>query len=110
MPATSHTPDQIRVDGVKPTEFTPTVTQGDSFANAGSTLMEVNNGSGAPITVTITPAGAAAGSGSEDAVVTTVPAGERRMIGPFPPARFGATVTAICSAVTDVTAAVIKFR
>lgn len=82
---------------------------GDTFQNNGHVLLEVVNGGGAPINVTIndenspTPPGATAFNGD---VVVAVPAGATRLIGPFPPWRFNqpsGLVGVAYSAVTSVT-------
>lgn len=64
---------------------------GDSFPNNGHTVFVVNNGSGGAITVTFddpnTPNPGNASQFNPD-VAVSVPAGQRRTIGPFPPFRF----------------------
>jgi len=64
---------------------------GDSFPNNGHTVFVVDNGSGGAITVTFddpnTPNPGNASQFNPD-VAVSVPAGERRTIGPFPPFRF----------------------
>lgn len=94
--------------GAVVTYFTPTETTGDTFDNTGKSILLVKNDSGSPITVTIAAPAAAAGSGLDDAGGGSVGAGEERAFGLFPTSRFANPVTFICSAVTDVTAAVIK--
>ncbi|NJO81675.1 MAG: hypothetical protein HC828_02150 [Blastochloris sp.] len=63
-------------------ENVPAGAGGDSFPNSGKTFVEVVNGSGSSITVNI----AAVLDGVTDASFRSVavPAGARRIIGPFP--------------------------
>jgi hypothetical protein len=53
-------------------------------------------------------ASASAQQGYTDSVAIAIDAGDRKVIGPFPPSRFGSTVSVAWSAVTDVTVAVLK--
>jgi hypothetical protein len=87
-----------------------TATTGDTFPNDGNTVLEVNNGSGASITVTITPTATVDGS-IPAAKVITIPTLTRSLIGPFDPKLYNDTnslVTFICSAVTTVTAKALR--
>lgn len=66
---------------------------GDSFPNNGLVLADLNNGAGAPITVTADDLGSPAPSGSlaspfDPNVQISVTNAQRRIWGPFPPWRF----------------------
>jgi hypothetical protein len=83
---------------------TPTATHGNKFLNDGKTYLEVANGSGDSINVTIDCPGSVDGFAVADLVVA-VAAGVRKKIGPFT-ATFQQSdgyVWAVCSAVTTVT-------
>jgi len=82
---------------------------GDSFVNTGKEFLHVKNGSGGSLTVTVvTPV-------TVDALAVTdaayaIPAGEERMIGPFP-CRYYATngsTSITYSGVTSLTIAVLQ--
>jgi hypothetical protein len=60
---------------------------GDQFLPDKDTYLEVNNGSGGAITVTIATPGTVAGLAVAD-VAVSVPAGQRYRIGPFPAEHF----------------------
>ncbi len=87
----------------------PTVTDGDSFANNGKTFLYVENGSVAPITVTIDCPHVVDGLTLADRVVTIAATGDgdgldKQFIGPFTAIfnQSGGTVLATCSAITDI--------
>jgi hypothetical protein len=101
------TVQQVLVTGLKPVYSAPTITTGDTFTNNGRTQLFINNGSASPITLTIVSQ-APAGSGIEDDLIATIPAGEEHIFGPLPVNRFSGNTTFICSAVADVTCAVVK--
>ena len=89
---------------------------GDSFDNNGLCLLEVVNGGGAPINVTIDDPGsvspASAAAWNPD-VVVAVANGATKLIGPFPPFRFNdanGRVNVSYSAVATVTVRVIRLR
>lgn len=87
-----------------------TATTGDTFPNDGNTFIEVLNGSGASINVTITPVRTVDGQ-IPAAKVIAVAAAARAMIGPFATADYNDTnglVTFVCSAVTTVTAKALR--
>lgn len=93
------------------TGVTPTLVAatggGDKFVNDGDTLLHVKNGSGAPITVTVSAVAKCSHGSLHDAVATVV-AGATTQIGPFPQARFNGVdgkVSIGYSAVTTVTVA-----
>jgi len=77
---------------------------GDSFPNDSRTFLVVNNGSGSSINVTVTSPTACSQGGLHDLVVA-VAAGVQKAIGPFPEARFGATVLVAYSLATTITVA-----
>lgn len=86
---------------------------GDSFPNTGAESFVVNNGGGAPITVTFhagpNPCSFGLSGGTAHDLAVAVAAGERRVIGPFPVMRFNDAsnnVQVTYSAVTTVTVAV----
>lgn len=83
---------------------------GDSFTPDRSTFLHVKNGDAASKTVTIATPATMAGLAIDD-VAVTIPAGEDRFIGPFPPDLFADTdglADITYSAVTSVTVAVIR--
>lgn len=86
-------------------------TNGDEFDNNGNTVLLVSNGSGGPLTVTITTP---AGIRSVNEIVTkslVVADGDVGFAGPFPQAIFNQTTGRVYldwSTGTTVTAAVVK--
>jgi hypothetical protein len=113
MARTSVTTQSITRAGLNTAMTAPPV-DGD-IIDAGAVFLEVLNGSGSPITVTVQTAGTVEGLPVEDLAVTVPAAGNRR-IGPFPgvfkqaaDAVVGAgRVLVDYSAVTSVTRAVVK--
>lgn len=79
-------PEQIDLSGLDATQ-NAAAGGGDEFLNNGNIILRVENGSGAPITVTAVSQATASGLAIADAAVS-VPAGGFRFIGPFPPALF----------------------
>lgn len=79
----------------------------DDFANDGRTFLIVNNGSGAPITVSVDSV-TACDQGFDHDLSVTINAGVEKMIGPFTVARFGASVTFWYSSVGSVTTAAVR--
>ena len=84
---------------------------GHSVVNDGRTFLEVVNGGGSPITVTVQTAATINGLAIAD-VSVSVTNGQRRLIGPFPKGTFNitsgadtGTVYVDFSAVTSVTCA-----
>jgi hypothetical protein len=75
---------------------------GDTAPNDGNTALEILNGSGAPITLTVA-AIAPCSFGTVHNAAYPIAAGERRLVGPFRMDRFGSTLTITYSAVTSVT-------
>ncbi len=86
-----------------------TVTDGEKFLNTGKEVFMIINGSASQITVTIpiplTVDGVAVASRT-----VTIAAHTAKLIGPFPPSYNDGSgyVSAVCSAVTTVTIAVIN--
>ena len=80
---------------------------GDTFVNDGATVLHVKNGGGSSINVTADQT-VACNYGFDHDNVVSVPNGGERIIGPFSPNRFGATVSISYSGVTTVTVAAIK--
>jgi hypothetical protein len=82
----------------------PTATHGNKFLYDKKAWLEVNNGSGAQITVTINTPGTLDGQAIDDLVVN-VPAGARVAIGPFTPTfvQSDGYVWAVFSSVTSIT-------
>lgn len=93
--------------GVAPT-FAAATAGGDTFANDGQTVLDVNNASGGSITVTVI-AVAKCNQGSLHNAVETVLTLTHGIIGPFPVARFGRIVSVTYSAVTTVTVAAYDY-
>ena len=83
---------------------TPTATHGNKMLNDGKTFIEVLNGSGAPIDVTIDAPGDVEGFAITNLTVA-VAAGVRKKIGPFTSIfnQADGYVWIVCSAVTTVT-------
>ena len=82
---------------------------GDSVANAGRTFFRVDNGGGGSITVSLTIEETVDGQ-AVTARTVAVPAGESRVIGPFPVAEYNDTNSRAgitYSGVTSVTVAAI---
>lgn len=83
---------------------------GDTFLNDGRCEFEVNNGSGAPITVTFVAQSKVQGLTITNPAVA-VAAGARRKFGPFPPEIFNdasGNVSVTYSGVTSLTVGVFR--
>lgn len=96
--------------GLEPSMVTPTATTGDKFYNSGRTFIEVTNGSGASINVTV-DAKTPCDLGVDHDLIVAVGAGKTLKIGPFNKARFDdtdGTVSFVCSSVTSVQVAAIE--
>lgn len=106
MARTALTPTQITRAGVAPT-LSAANADGHSVSNAHSPFLHVNNGSGGSITVTILiPKTLDGQSIANSGRQVTVPAGQARLIGPFPPGTYeqaDGTVHVNFSSVTSVT-------
>lgn len=82
------TVDQIVPGGVKPTvNSSLSVSDNYQLQNDGKMFLHIDNGGGGASVVTIVSQKVDAGLALADRIVS-VPAGEERMIGPFPPAIF----------------------
>lgn len=80
---------------------------GDDFLNNGNIILRVNNGDVSPTTVTITTPAKVHGVAIDDPAIT-VPAGEFRFIGPFPPALFNNSTGKVALAYTNVTSVTVE--
>jgi hypothetical protein len=80
----------------------------DTFTNDGRTFLQVKNTNGSSRTVTIDSTRACDQGFDHDQVVTIPATTGDELIGPFPTARFGTTVTVTYSAVAGVTVAAFK--
>ena len=83
---------------------------GDEFVNSGREVIHVKNGHSGSQTVTANSQAACSQGYDHDAVVA-IPAGEERIIGPFPKARFddaNSKVQLTYTGVTLLTIAVIR--
>lgn len=81
---------------------------GDEFANTGQEFLEVKNGSGAPITVTLDIKSTVDGAAVTDPTVT-VAAGVTKIIGPFPPSIYNDSGTGRAKVTySDVTTVTVK--
>jgi hypothetical protein len=112
MATTVLTVSKIVMGGVASNPTAATATDGDAFPNTGREYLEVANGSGAPIIVTLDVQRT---TDSDGATVTdptvTVAAGATKRIGPFNPATYNdanGRVKATCSAVATVTVEAVQ--
>ena len=80
---------------------------GDTFTNSGNEFLWVNNGGGAPITVTIPTTGTVVGHPIADGG-GTVPNGEIRRFGPFQQTLYGSSPAVTYSDVTSVTVEAVR--
>jgi hypothetical protein len=84
---------------------------GDAFAPGADTFFRINNGGGAPITVTFTTPATIGGIAIDNPAVVVTNA-QSRLIGPFPYELFADPTTGLCvvtySGVTTVTVAAFK--
>src|SRR5687768_17600312 len=78
---------QITNAGVVKAALAAAAAGGDQFANNGKTFLEVANGSGGAITVTIA-AQRACDFGSTHNIANSVAAGATEIMGPFDPSRY----------------------
>lgn len=101
---------QIGRSGVTPT-YAAASGGGDAFVCDERTFLHVKNGSGASVTVTITPVATVDGI-SLSAQQITVPASGEKMAGPFPAELFRDPATGLASigysASTSVTIAALR--
>jgi len=106
MPTTVLAVQPIVRAGLKPV-MTAANADGHTVVNDGKkTFIHVDN-AGTEITVTLATPGTVDGLTISDREVV-VPAGESRMIGPFPTAYYGSTLTVTFTAVTSVTCGAFK--
>lgn len=91
--------------GVVPT-YVAASAGGDTFPNDGQTFLHVKNGHTSPQTVTVNST-KQCDQGFDHDVVVAVPNASERMIGPFPIARFGRTVSISYTGVTALTIAAV---
>ncbi len=115
MARQSVTTQQITRAGVNVALTAPNA-DGD-IVDTGNVALIVDNGGGAPITVTIITPGTVQGQAIADLAVT-IPAAGRRFIGPLPTSLFAQPADAVAgalralvdySAITSVTRAVVSF-
>ncbi len=95
--------------GLSPT-FGSAAEGGDSFSNSGREYIHVKNGHSGSQTVTVNSQ-TLCNYGSDHDVAVAIPAGEERIIGPFPKDRFndaGGLVQLTYSGVTALTIAVVR--
>jgi hypothetical protein len=84
----NYEPDRPGIAGAQPVSHAAAAS--DSFSNNGKVMVRVNNGGGAPITLTVDDPNSslpAATAFNPDAAIVVTNA-QARIIGPFPPARF----------------------
>lgn len=102
------TPQQVVRTGLEAT-FSAAAGGGDVFPNTGREIVEIVNGGGSDITLTVVTPGTYLGQAlADDAIVVT--AGERRHVGPFPPEMYNnasGQVALAYSGVTTVTVAIL---
>lgn len=98
---------KVQVTLAGATDSLTAVSASDTFNPDGVCWLEVNNGSGSSVTVTV-DSKRASDLGTDVDVVVAVPGGARRKIGPLPPQRFADPTTGLgtvtFSATTSVTA------
>lgn len=83
------------------------VSAADVLQNNGNSYYHVKNGGGSPDTVTVDSI-APCNYGFDHDYSVSVPAGQERLLGPFPITRFGAQVNVTHSFITSVTAALVS--
>ena len=102
------TVQEISRSGLTPS-YDSAAAGGDEVANDEITFLHVKNGSGGSIDVTIQTPGTIDGLAITDRTVA-VPAGEERMMGPFPAAYYGSSLAISYSGVTSLTIAAIRLK
>ena len=103
------TKQSVVLTGLNPS-YVAAAAGGDEFVNSGRAFIHVKNGGAGSIDVTVDSQAPCSQGYDHDAVVA-VPAGEERMIGPFPKDRFNDSsekVQITYSGVTSVTIAVVE--
>lgn len=101
---------QVVVLGGLTPSYAAAAAGGDQFANSGREMIHLKNGAGVSQTVT-TDSQEPCDQGFDHDNAVAIPAGEERMIGPFPKSRFddaSGKVQLTYSAVASLTIAVIK--
>jgi hypothetical protein len=83
------------------------VSASDTLQNNGNSYYHVKNGGASPDTVTVDSV-APCNFGFDHDYVAVIPAGQERLLGPFPVTRFGGVVGVTHSFVTSVTAALVS--
>jgi len=82
---------------------------GDTFANDGKTYVFLANGDGSPTTATFVTTGTSTSAGLAIADMPVVITNAKtEMVGPFPEATFGSTVSITYSSVTSLVVDVVK--
>ncbi|NSW92320.1 MAG: hypothetical protein HPY74_16910 [Firmicutes bacterium] len=100
---------QSNLTGLTPS-YSAADVQGDEFVNSGKAVLHIKNGGVSQITVTVNSQ-TKCSFGFDHDVTVDVPAGEERIIGPFPKTRFddaNKKVQISYSDVTNVTIAVLE--
>jgi hypothetical protein len=82
------------------------VSAADVLVNNGNSYYHVKNGGASPDTVTVDSV-APCNYGFDHDYSVSVPAGQERLLGPFPISRFGNNVNVTHSFITTVTAALV---
>jgi len=110
MAKTTLTKQVVSLAGLE-TAYAAANADGSDFLNSGRAFLHVKNGAASDITVTVNSRQTCS-QGFDHDVVVTVTAGEERMIGPFPQARFNDASTGKAdvtfSDVTSVTIALVE--
>lgn len=83
------------------------VSASDTLQNNGNSYYHVKNGGGSPDVVTVDSI-APCNYGFDHDYSVSIPAGQERLLGPFPVSRFGAVVGVTHSFITSVTAALVS--
>jgi len=103
------TPQTTTRAGIEPT-YEACGAGGDEFANAGGELVHIKNGAGAEQIMTIVSQATVDGLAVADRTVA-IPAGEERVVGPFPTATYNdgdGLVQLTYDAVVTLTIGIIK--
>lgn len=100
---------KVVVTGLTPS-YAAAAAGGDQFANSGKAMIHAKNASAGSLTVTVNSQTNCSQGFDHDAAVA-IPAGQERMIGPFPKGRFddaNGNVQITYSGVTSLTVAVVE--
>ena len=98
---------QISIAGLNPT-MSAANAGGDTVVADDRTFLRVKNGSGSPVTVTVTTPGTVSGLAIADATMSVPATTGDMMLGPLPASLFGDPVSISYSAVTSVTVAALR--